>query len=150
MLKHGKNVCQLHCCKEIYFGQLALPQSMTGSVRMQDVDAHQELKAVCTAHRSALSPAAKRCNRRAPRRPWGRADLPRHADCPVDVLTSWKSKEAVDAHLGLLVQPPPAAGAHRQHPARGSRGQLPPSTRRVGRPGLTHASEPPRFPARFT
>ena len=56
---------------------------------------------------------------------------------------------ARDAAMGVLVQPPPAIGAHRLHPASRSRGNLLQSTYRAGQVGLTHTTGPPRNPGRF-
>ena len=65
----------------------------------------------------------------------------------------WKTKEAVELatlewvawfNHHRLLKP------HRPRPARGVRGQLLSSTRRVGHVGLTHTNGPPRFPGRFS
>jgi putative transposase len=76
----------------------------------------------------------------------------------------WRSLEAVEfatlvrqcrsdhwrdlAH-GRLVQQPPTARAHRQHPARRSRGPLPCAERRARYGGVTQTNQPPEKAGRF-
>jgi len=54
------------------------------------------------------------------------------------------------AQLGRLVQQSTAAGADRQHPTGGGRGQLLFTNPRVRHVGVTQANEPPGKPGRFT
>jgi len=54
------------------------------------------------------------------------------------------------AQLGRLVQQSTAAGADRQHPTGGGRGQLLFANPRVRHVGVTQANEPPGKPGRFS
>lgn len=71
------------------------------------------------------------------------------ADPPPRAVEDQGSGRTGDPGMGVLVQPSPAARAHRSRAAGGVRGRLLSSTRRVGHVGLTHTNGPPRVPGRF-
>ena len=63
---------------------------------------------------------------------------------------SFEGRRIRDADLGRLVQQPPPAGAHRQHPAGRNRGTLLRHAGRASHRGVTQTRRPPANPGRFT
>ena len=71
-------------------------------------------------------------------------------DPPARAVAQPRGRRVRHARMGRLVQPPPPARAHRQHPARRGRSTL---LRRTGDPrlgGVTQTKPPPGNPARFS
>ena len=69
--------------------------------------------------------------------------LPRLTCDPSSFLAESGGSGAGDAGVGGLVQPPTAAGAHRQHATSRGRGPLLSTTYRVSPSGITHTKEHP-------
>jgi len=93
---------------------------------------------------SEASAILRQCARRNDQRPLQGRGHP--STRPVALLRSGRVRHA---RMGRLVQQSPAVGAHRQHPADGSRGTLLRHAGTAGHGSVTQTKRPPANPARF-